>query len=507
MMAAAFATLKTDAPELVRSHSPLQPAKMSTVNTQVGEPLENLRALDQAFVSIVDYVSPAVVHIKTMSNSGADEDGRRIGTVSGQGSGVIFRPDGWIITNDHVVNGFDKVTVVLNDGRELQGTVRRANDPTIDIAVVKIDGDQFPTARLADSNKIRSGQYAIAIGSPFGFENSVTIGHISGLGRSNAVTDMVQGTRSYSDLLQTDAPINPGNSGGPLANIDGEVVGINTSIYSGNGGNMGIGFAIPSNQARLIAEMLIEKGKIVRGYLGVLPENLKEFEKKKLKVEKGAILREVPSDGPGATAGLKPSDIVTRVGDVDVVTHVDLRNAMLKYGPGTTVEVNYLRNGLARTAKIKVAEPPSLVARAPESSGSPDDMPKRLREFFGNPDRSMPRLFESEPEGKDVPPLREGKARLGVSVGSISDADRKQFHIPADVTGVVVKAVEPDSVAAKLGMETGDVIQTLGSKPIKTPEDLIKAMADVKWGDTRQLKVSRFSESGRMDQDRPVTFK
>jgi len=481
---------------------------MSTVNSQQGEPIDSLRALDQAFTNIVDYVSPAVVHIKTMSNSGTDEEGRRVGMVSGQGSGVLFRPDGWIITNDHVVNGFEKVTVVLNDGRELQGTVRKANDPTIDIAVVKVEGDQFPTARLANSNNIRVGQHAIAIGSPFGFENSVTVGHISGLGRSNAVTDMVQGTRSYSDLLQTDAPINPGNSGGPLTNIDGEVVGINTSIYSGTGGNMGIGFAIPSNQARLIAEMLIEKGKIVRGYLGVLPENLKAFEKKKLNREKGAILREVPSDGPGAAAGLKANDIVTRVGDVDVETHVDLRNAMLKYGPGTSVDVSYVRNGLARTAKIKVAEPPNLVARAPQSESTPDDLiPRRLREFFGNPDSSAPKPFDSAPEGKDVPPLREGKARLGVSVGSIGDAERKQFHIPAGATGVVVKSVEPDSVADQLGMKPGDVIQTLGAKTIKTPEELTQAMADVKWGDTRQIKISRYSESGRMEQDRPVTFK
>lgn len=510
LMAAAFAALKKNDVTDPGSRWAMPAAVTRPVDIRSGESMDMLRSIDQSFANIVAYVSPAVVHIKTMSNSGADANGRRTGMVAGQGSGVIIRPDGWIITNDHVVSGFDKVTVVLNDGRELEGTVRRANDPTIDLAVVKIEGDDFPTARLADSNKIRTGQYAIAIGSPFGFENSVTIGHISGLGRSNAVIDMVQGTRSYSDLLQTDAPINPGNSGGPLVNIDGEVVGINTSIYSGNGGNMGIGFAIPSNQARLIAELLIEKGKIVRGFLGVLPENLKEFEKKKLNVSKGAILREVPSDGPGAAAGLKPNDIVTRVGEINVETHVDLRNAMLKYAPGTTVDLQFIRNGTVRNTKIKVAEPPKVMAQNPGNRVDVPDQfqfPPQFREFFRNPDQELPKFFDPKPESKDEPPLRSGKAKLGVSVGTISEADRTQFNIPASTSGVVVKVVEPGSVASKIGLEPGDVIQEFDGKPIRTPEDLTKAMESVKWGDSKRAKIVRYSANGRIEQDRPITFR
>ncbi|HQU18884.1 MAG TPA: trypsin-like peptidase domain-containing protein, partial [Fimbriimonadaceae bacterium] len=220
--------------------------------------LDMLRSLDEAFASIVDYASKAVVHIRT---GGDRSQGLTSAMASGEGSGVIFRSDGYIVTNAHVVDSFDTVTVTLNDGRSFPGKVIKAED--IDIAVVKIQASDLPTVQFGNSDAVRPGQFAIAVGSPFGFENSTTIGHISAIGRESIVPDMRQGSaRFYPDLIQTDASINMGNSGGPLLNVDGQVVGINTAIYSGTGGSVGIGFAIPSNQARMIADMLIEKGKV-----------------------------------------------------------------------------------------------------------------------------------------------------------------------------------------------------------------------------------------------------
>lgn len=471
-----------------------------------GNPMASLRELDSAFASLVEEVSPSVVHIRAESNS-RGTGGLRMGIPSaGQGSGVIYRSDGWIVTNDHVVNGFDKVTVILNDGREFQGKVTRANDPSIDIALVKIEAKDLPTARFGDSGGVKAGQFAIAIGSPFGFENSVTIGHISGLGRTNAIGDMQLGARTYTDLLQTDAPINPGNSGGPLMNINGEVVGINTSIYSGTGGNVGIGFAIPSNQARFLADLLMSGKQIKRGYLGVLPENLKEYERKKFGVSQGAIVREVPAEGPAAAAGIKPNDIITRVGDTPVRNQIDLRNAMLLHGPGSLVKVTLLRNNKLMTVSVKVAEPPQTVAQAPRvRSGGPRD---GLSPFEGMPGFPDLRDFGFAPptDESDVPPLREGKPRLGVTVAELTDALRKEHGIPDAVRGVYVRTVEEGSVASKAGLKPGDVIQKFDSVAVTSPEQLVAAVGKVKPGEKHRLEFSRYSNGSQMHLSLDVTF-
>lgn len=469
------------------------------------ESMATLRELDSAFASLVEFVEPAVVHIRVERNSNSGQMGARMGKVGGEGSGVIIRSDGWILTNDHVVGGMDKVTVVLNDGREFEGTVRRANDIQNDIAVVKIDAKDLPTARLGDSSKVRAGQFAVAVGSPFGLENSVTIGHISGLGRESQVMDQQFGGRAYSNMIQTDAPINPGNSGGPLINIEGEVIGINTSILGagsmfGQGGNVGIGFAIPSNQARLIAETLIENGKLVRAYMGVSPDNLKPFERKELGIEGGAILREVPSDGPAASAGLKKDDVVVKIGSYKISDQQDLRNSMFRYGPGESVTVEAIRNGEPVKVNVKLIAIPQQQAaqapsRVPERGVTPEDLFKQFR-FPGEED-----------ESEAVPPIREGKARLGVQVGELNAETRKQFSIPASAKGVVVVTVQPGSVAAKLGLAPGDVIEAFESKSIHTPDELIAAIDKVKWGETKQMRFTRYSKGTTATQDAPVTFR
>lgn len=477
--------------------------------------IDSLRAMDEAFTSLVDYVAPSVVHIRAESPGSTNANGQRTGRVMGEGSGVIFRSDGWIVTNDHVVAGFDKVTVVLNDGRELQGTVRRAKDLQNDIAVVKVDETNLPAAKFADSSKVKAGQFAIAIGAPFGLENTVTVGHISGLGRSSGVMDPRVGSRGYSDMIQTDAPINPGNSGGPLLNIDGEVVGINTSIlgsggsmFGGQGGNVGIGFAIPSNQARVVAEMLIEKGKVTRGYLGLAPDNLKPYEAKDLGVVDGAIVREVPNDGPAAIAGIKKGDVITKIGTYQVRNQQDLRNTMFHYAPGTSVTVELMRDKVKKSVDLKVGELPKQMIAQDMSNGSsqlPNDgfdfeMPERFKEFFGTPDKES----EKAPNAGEE---RTGQPKLGVQVSAITDELRKQYSIPADVKGVVVLSVNKGSIAEAQNLKAGDVIQTLGGKDITTPEQLVDAMKEVKWGDSRSIKYSRFAKGMNMTSQTDILFR
>lgn len=492
-----------------------QPVTARSVGSFTTGSIDSLRSLDEAFTSLVDYVSPAVVHIRTESPGGIDENGRRTGRVGGEGSGVIFRPDGWIVTNDHVVAGFDKVTVVLNDGRELQGTVRRAKDLQNDIAVVKVEAKDLPAAKFSDSSKVKPGQFAVAIGAPFGLENTVTVGHISGLGRQSGVMDPRVGSRGYSDMIQTDAPINPGNSGGPLLNIEGEVVGINTSILGGGGnmmggsaGNVGIGFAIPSNQARVVAEMLIEKGKITRGYLGIAPDNLKPFEMKDLGIKGGAIVREVPNDGPAAIAGIKKGDVITKIGTYSIKNQQDLRNTMFHYAPGNKVTIELMRDKSPKTVELKIAALPQQMMVQDTTNGSnqlPSDgfdfeMPDRFKEFFGNPEKETPKAPSAGEK-------REGNAKLGVQVSAITDELRKQYEIPANINGVIIIAITPNSVAAGQNLKVGDVIQSLDGKDVTTPEALVDAMKEVKWGDSKSLKFSRFGKGVNMTSQTDVTFK
>jgi serine protease Do len=457
-----------------------------------------LRELDSALADLAEYAAPAVVHLKSESRRSSDVFGQ-MAPSGGEGSGFIFRPDGYIITNDHVVGGFDKVTVVLNDGREFIGTVIRAEDS--DIAVVKIDATDLPSLAFADSTKVRPGQMCMAIGSPFGFENSVTVGHVSALGRMNAIADPRLGRdRGYYDLIQTDAPINMGNSGGPLMSVDGQVVGINTSIFSPTGVNMGIGFAIPSNQARFIAETLIEKGKVVRAYLGVAPESLKEFQKKEMNLPGGALLMEVRSDEPAAIAGLKEGDVVVRIGTYPVNDQMDLRNVMLRYEPGQTVPVEVVRNGERKTFQVKLAEPKPVVRPQPQQR-----MP-RTPEFPNFQDIPELREFRGRLQEEDVPPLRSGNARLGVTVDSITANHRKQFNIPEDVQGAVVTAIEPNSVAQREGIQVGDVIQEVGDMKIDGAPKLVEAMQGVRWGQARRIRIGRYGENSQFLRTYDVRF-
>ncbi len=497
-----------DRPQTNRSTSPVErKLPVASISSPSTVDVSNLKALDDAFTSVVDYAAPAVVNIRAANSRTTDEDGNFVGATGGTGSGVIFRPDGYILTNDHVVGGFDSVTVTLNDGREFKG--KAITSPESDLAVVKIDAKDLPTVKFSDSNDVKAGQYAIAIGSPFGLENSVTIGHVSALSRQSQIPDMRLGQmRTYSDMIQTDASINMGNSGGPLFNINGEVIGINTAIVSQTGGSEGIGFAIPSNRARIVAESLIENGKVVRGYLGIGPENIKPFRQKELGISKGAYVAELPSDGPAAMAGVKTGDVVTKIGSMEISNESDLRNAMYKYSPNQSVRVEVFRKGETKVFDVKSGTPPSAPkVDSPFRSTKRNQTTPDMREFFNLPDIKEWQLPDRKKDEDRVPPIREGKASLGVTIDSATANLRKQYSIPEKVQGAVVTSVEENSVASRLGMKPGDVILSLGNKQIKSGADLAEAMKEVKWGDASRIRFSRFSGGMQMTQDLDVTFR
>ena len=483
------------------------PGSARVVSGVTAENMTVLRNLDSTFASLVEFIEPSVVHIRSESKTSKDMMGRAM-PVGGEGSGVIFRPDGWIVTNDHVVNGFDKVTVVMADGREFAGTVKRAEDS--DIAVIKIDAKDLPAATFADSSRVKPGQFALAVGAPFGLENTVTIGHVSALGRSSEVPDQRVDARArfYTDLIQTDASINQGNSGGPLLNVDGQVVGINTAIYSGTGGSVGIGFAIPANQVRLIADTLIEKGKITRGYLGLVPVNLKPYQKKDMKVEGGALVEQVPNNGPAGMAGIKKGDVIVRVGNVPILGQLDVRNSMLRYAPGQKVKVEVLRDGETKSVELTVGTPPKNPTLPRPNEDAPDMKEfqwPNLPEGFGD---MLPKGFPpTTPDTKEQGAPKTGKARLGVNVADVDDTTRKQFNIPSGISGAVVTGVEPGSVAAKLGIQDGDVIRRVGDVTVSSGADLVKAMESVKWGDTKSISWARYGENSKFEQSRSIEFR
>jgi len=481
-----------------------------TISSPSSESVAEVRNLDNFYTNLAGFVGPAVVDIQSSSGRQAGPNGERIPTSGGEGSGFILRPDGYIVTNDHVVGGFDNVKVILKDGREFSGKVTRAHDS--DIAIVKIEAKDLPTLQFGDSDKLKPGQMAMAIGSPFAFQQSVTFGHISALDRDRT---MIEG-RYYPDMIQTDTAINMGNSGGPLCNIDGQVIGLNTAIYSPSGASAGIGFAIPSNQVRLIVDKLIETGKIVRSQIGLIPQNLTDYQKQQKHVTGGALVQDAPEGQPAGMAGIKKDDIVVKVGRTPINSQIDLRNSMLVYAPGTTVPVEVIRNGEHKTYQVKLQLHKELTEQeiqnqmAPRSGQRQFQIPRGFdgpEEFFKDfpgfgdqgPNRVVPRT-------KQAPSNSDGKAHLGVGVGSLTDEIRQQFSIPDNAKGAVVAEITPGSVADTLGLQPGDVILNLGGKEINTPQDLTDAMKGVKPGDTRRIRYSRYGRHSVSTNDVEVTF-
>jgi serine protease Do len=352
----------------------------------------------------------------------------------GEGSGVIVDgKEGYILTNYHVVSGAEKITIHLFDGRELKGTVR-GTDPRTDLAVVHVETTGLPVAVLGDSDKIQVGEWAIAIGSPFGLEETVTVGVISAKGRTGL------GTGTYEDFLQTDASINPGNSGGPLVNINGDVIGINAMIVQPG---QGIGFAIPINLARTIMLELIKTGKVIRPWVGIglqdiTPDLMKFFN---LKEKEGALISQVYSGSPAEKVGLKIGDVVTEVDGVKVKNSQDVVREVLKKKVGQKVNFVILREGKRLEISVTTAQMPEKIGER--------GLVKPAREWFG------------------------------LRVSDVTPEIAKQLGL-TKTEGVVITAVEPNSVAQGAGLKAGDIILEVNRQKILNENEYRSAMEKAK---------------------------
>ena len=420
--------------------------------------LTTAKSLGQAFVEVAKKVQPSVVNITTEKTitikpwerfgedffkgspfeeffrgfGGPREKGKeyRHRQRSG-GSGVIVDKEGYILTNNHVIEGADKVRVRLNDGREFIATVK-GQDSRTDLAVLHIKAKDLPVAILGDSDKLDVGEWAIAIGSPFGLEHTVTVGVISAKGRSGL------GTGTYEDFVQTDASINPGNSGGPLINIDGEVIGINAMIIQPG---TGIGFAIPINMAKQILNDLIKTGKVVRPWLGIsvqdlTPEMMEHF---KVKEKEGVLVGQVYQGTGAEKAGLASGDIIKAVEDKPIKNVSELVKEIQKKKVGQKLKLGIVRDGKAMTIEVTTS--------------------------------AMPDKAELQKE-------KEGEEKLGARVQELTPELAARFSITGIKQGVVVIAVEDGSFADEIGLQEGDVILEINRKKIESLKDFEKAMKD-----------------------------
>jgi len=353
------------------------------------------------------------------------------------GSGVIVSPEGYVLTNNHVVEGAADIKVTLSDKRELKAEIV-GTDPKTDVAVLKLQGSNFPAITLGDSSKVQVGDYALAIGDPFGVGQTVTMGIVSAKGRGNL------GIEDYEDFIQTDAPINPGNSGGALINDRGELVGINTAILShGSGGNQGIGFAIPMNLARQVMSQLLDHGKVTRGYLGVVVQPISPAMARALgqSEPKGALVGDVSAKGPAQAGGVERGDIIVELNGKSVNDANELRNTVSMMQPGETVRVKISRNGSMRDLSVKLGELPA-----------------------------------SKEEARNQSEGTSKEALEGVSVENLDADTAKELGLPASTKGVVVTDVDPSSPKADSGLRKGDVIQEVNHRPVRNVAEFEQAM-------------------------------
>lgn len=357
------------------------------------------------------------------------------------GSGFIIDPSGYIVTNYHVIQDAEEITVILHDDTNLTATVI-GKDKKTDIAILKVDSKKPLTAvSLGDSDKARVGDWVLAIGNPFGLGGSVTSGIISARAR-----DINAGP--YDDFIQTDAPMNRGNSGGPLFNMDGEVVGINTAIYSPSGGSVGIGFAIPSSMAKNVIEQLKNGGQIRRGWLGVriqivTPEIAASLG---LPNAQGALVSSVTAEGPAAVAKVQAGDVILTFDGKDVTDMHRLPRIVAETEINKTVDMVVFRKGQKVTLKVKVGEM--------------------------KPEEDEEEITENEGDQPPAQPQGDKVEELDMKVSSITDAIRKKYSLPKETSGVVIMSVSPDGLAAEYGLRPGDVISEVAQQEIKTAKDL-----------------------------------
>jgi serine protease Do len=434
-----------------------------------------VRMVPQNFSALADTVSPAVVHIrveKTVKGGGPafqqfgqnpfgvpeqfkDFFGRNFGQQHqpefkqpGQGSGFIIDQSGYIVTNNHVVEGADTIKVLLKDDSEYDAKII-GRDPVTDISLIKVEAKgHLPTVPMGSSDTLKVGEWVAAIGSPFGLEHTVTAGIVSAKGR-------VIGSGPYDDFIQTDASINPGNSGGPLINMKGEIVGINTMIIAGG---TGIGFAIPIDLAKDIIAQLKSNGEVTRGWIGITIQDLKGdlAEYYGVKDKSGVLVGSVVSGDPAEQAGIQPKDIITEIDGQKVTTSRELTNLAAKLGVGNTVRVTVLRNGRPKDFDVKVGKRPLTMA----ANSNHQQMEK--------------------------------KGEYGFQVTELTPEIAQRYNIK-ETTGVIVVAVEPNSKAQAAGIQQGDLIIEVNRKNVVSVKDFKNLIDQHKKGDGLDLLVKRMN--------------
>jgi len=366
------------------------------------------------------------------------------------GSGVIMTPDGYILTNNHVVDGATSVKVTLSDNRQFTARIV-GTDAKSDIAVLKIDASRLPVITVGDSSKAEVGDYALAVGNPFGVGQTVTMGIVSATGRTNL------GIEQYENFIQTDAPINPGNSGGALVNDRGELIGINTAIIAhGSEGNQGIGFAVPSDMAVSEMRQIVEHGKVERAFLGILPQDVTPAMARAFgeNAASGALVGDVTPNSPASRVGLKQGDIILEVNGKPVADANSLRMTISMLPPDTTVSLKVFRDGASHDFTVKLAALPTEQAAVQNPSNEPSR-----------------------------------NSLAGVSVQNLDSDTASQLGLPANSSGVVVTKVDPSSAAADAGLQRGDVIQQVNHKPVRNTADFDRAVSGSK--DNTLLLVNR----------------
>jgi len=466
----------------------IQPIGAHAAPTSTTAPLDDskvepLLALDKAMETVAARVTPAIVNVAVTSKvnqkalmqqqgmpEGLPDDmqqffERQFGFGGrgqmmpqqpqfqhGIGSGVIISPDGYIITNNHVIDGATDIKVTLSDRRILPAKLIGA-DPLTDLAVIKIEGSNFPNIPLGDSSQLHPGQSVLAFGNPFGFRFTVTRGIVSALNRPNPYND---DPRKPGQYIQTDAAINQGNSGGPLVNARGEVVGINTFLISPSGSFAGMGFAIPTSIVQPTIDSLVRYGKVSHSYIGVgitdvTPENSKFFD---LKDANGAVISEVQPDSPGARAGLKVGDVIVGLDGKKVSDAGQLQAEVSSKHPGTKVTLDVLRDGKSVNVPVTLEE-------------------------LGSKDKKEELSASAE----------NGKPRWGLGIADLTSDVRDQLQAPSTLKGAVIQRVQPGSPADDAGLQPGNVIQSVDRKPTPTAADVQKALSSVPKGQDAMVLV------------------
>ena len=432
-----------------------------------------LRALEDAFSAVADRVTPAVVNVTTVPKRGAtpEDAPERFREFFGEefyeryfrqrpreeqrasGSGVIVDPKGYILTNNHVIENAQDINVRLSDGRKLAAKLV-GRDPKTDLAVLKVDAPApLPVADLGDSDHLRVGQWAIAIGNPFGLDRTVTVGIISATARTRV------GVTQYENFIQTDASINPGNSGGPLLNIDGKVIGINTAIVATG---QGIGFSIPINQAKEVMRQLIAGGRVVRGWLGIAIQDMTDELSGTfgVKEREGVLVADVMKGGPAEAAGVRPGDVIVELNGGAIKEVPELQRRVAGVAPGQTVRLTVLRDKKPVRLSVKIGEMPA-----------------------------------DEPAAAAAPPDEEG---WGLRVEPLSAEAALRLNIPV-TQGLLVTEVAPGSPGDRAGLRRGDVIVEAGRTPVADPATLFRALAQLKPGERLLVYVTRPSAGGKSE--------